>query len=525
MRTVKGALILVFVILMFGCWLMSLIASAFHERPNVEPEEVHRYGVVLLMAYCFLALITTIGEKAITFSPAEMAFLFPGPFSRRQLLCYKVVGAIMTLSLSALFFSLVMRRFAHMWIAAFLGALLILLFVHLFSMTVALVTTTLGEGAYTRRRKFMLIAFVLLIILLAATQGRDLLKLDPQELWKQVHGNALFNGLTTPLRWLFDIVTAENVWPDLILALGRGLLVNGALFAIVLVLDAQYLEMSAAASEQLYARLQRIRTAGTAAAAPSRPGKKPRFTLPDLPWWGGAGPTAWRQLLTVARAARNLLVILAIVLFIALRPLIFHDHKPDAAEDLTLPRTMVAMTFFMTMFFFTLLPFDFRGDLDRMDLLKSLPLGAWQIAVGELIAPVLLVATLQIFCLAAIQAVVGSLGWLLPAGVAFALPFDWLVFGVVNLLFLWFPTRMAQAGADFQLMGRQMLFMMVLWLSIALLAGTAAGVGGLVYWLTAQSQLPALVAAWLVLSGFGIGLIPLVASAFRRFDVAADTPP
>src|SRR5207253_6559544 len=141
-----------------------------------------------------------------------------------------------------------------------------------------------------------------------------------------------------------------------------------------LLLDAQYLETSAAASERLYARLQRMRTAGSAAAAgPSRPGKKPRFTLPDLPWWAGAGPTAWRQLLTTTRTGRNLLVMLAIVLFLALRPLIFQDRAATPDEGNASEYVMAGLVFGLVIFFIPLLPFDFRGDLDRMEVLKSLP--------------------------------------------------------------------------------------------------------------------------------------------------------
>src|SRR5262249_5152550 len=54
-----------------------------------HPAEVRRYGPLALAAYCVLELLIST-EGAITFSAAEVNFLFPGPLSRRQLLAYKV---------------------------------------------------------------------------------------------------------------------------------------------------------------------------------------------------------------------------------------------------------------------------------------------------------------------------------------------------------------------------------------------------------------------------------------------------
>ena len=52
-------------------------------------------------------------------------------------------------------------------------------------------------------------------------------------------------------------------------------------------------------------------------------------------------------------------------------------------------------------FLTTLAPFDFRGDVDQMALLKTLPTPAWRLALGEVLAPVLIFTLIQWAALAA----------------------------------------------------------------------------------------------------------------------------
>ena len=54
--------------------------------------------------------------------------------------------------------------------------------------------------------------------------------------------------------------------------------------------------------------------------------------------------------------------------------------------------------------------------------------------------------------------------------------------------------------------------------------GAAAVVGLVVYFLAGRRPAAGLAAAWLVLTGSGAALVPLVALAFNAFDVSRDTP-
>jgi hypothetical protein len=190
---------------------------------------------------------------------------------------------------------------------------------------------------------------------------------------------------------------------------------------------------------------------------------------------------------------------------------------------LVLLGTMVAM---LGLFMPSLLTFDFRADLDRMEVLKTLPLPAWRIVVGQLLAPVLLVTVVQIVMLAALQVVLGAFEPLLLAAPPFMLSFNFFVFGVENLIFLWFPTRqLAATPGDLQNFVR----VMVLWLVKLMLLMVIFGIGGalavIAYFIAGDSYVAAGITAWLCVTLCALGIVPLLCLAFDRFDVAADTPP
>jgi hypothetical protein len=160
-----------------------------------------------------------------------------------------------------------------------------------------------------------------------------------------------------------------------------------------------------------------------------------------------------------------------------------------------------------------------------MDLLKSLPIPAWRLAVGQLLAPVLLLSAIQLGALACIQALWGGVEVLLLYAVLIVWPLDLLAFGVDNMLFLWFPSRQTVATpGDFQLMGRQLLMLLAKFLALGIPAAVALVAWAVTFWLTGQQHLPAAAAVALVLAGFAVPMVPALAAAFRNFDVSRDMP-
>jgi hypothetical protein len=178
-----------------------------------------------------------------------------------------------------------------------------------------------------------------------------------------------------------------------------------------------------------------------------------------------------------------------------------------------------------------LLQFDFRGDLERIDVLKTLPFSPSAIVAGELITPVVFASLFEL-PLAICIAFLFQDQWLLIIVAAMALvpAINLFVFAFENLVFLWFPCRLANLGAgDFQAFGRQMLIMFLKFMLVMVVASLTAGTGALAWWLVSETWPAAawpMAAAtgWCVIMAFGLGLVPLVALAFRDFDPSLDTP-
>jgi ABC-2 type transport system permease protein len=527
LRTVKGALLTLFVAVLFAFWVFSLVVAAF-VRPATEragtPELARMYGPMALLAYCLLLLALPSSERMIAFTPAEINFLFPAPFSRRQLIGYKMTVIALKTASGTLLLSILFLQYAHSFIAAYIGLLLTAMFIQFLMMALALVAATVGALAYGRGRRWLL---ALLGVAVAA--GALFLRRHQWDraglilLIPELSRAPVISVILAPFRWFIEAFTAEHLWPDLVLWSGLCLAVNAVAVLLIMTLDAQYLETAAAASERVYVRLQRLRRGGLASAWASA--SKARFSLPSFPWCGGVGPIAWRQMLAAVRGLRGLLIFLVIVSSMAGWPLLLSpsDDRTDSARTIAAASAILTMSVFMLPM---LLTFDFRGDVDRIDVLKSLPIAPSRLVIGQLITPVLFASAVQLILLAILQVALGGLGKILPILAAFLLPFNFLFFGLENLLFLLFPTRMTPATpGDLQAMGRTMFSVFVKFLCMGLVAGVIALCATLVYFLLGERLAPALGCAWLLSAGADAALVPALVLAFRKFDVSVDTPP
>ena len=333
LRTVKGALLTLFVGILLSLWFVLLVATALmqpHGERLGRPELARTYGPMALLAYCVLLLALPSNERMIAFTPAEVNLLFPAPFSRRQLLAYKIVVMALKSIAGTLILAVLFMQYAHHFLAAYIGVMLTGMFVQLVMMTLALVAATVGALAYRRGRRWLL-ALVVAAVAIAAVFLRGKFQGDRSGwilLIPELSQSPVIWVILAPFRWFVDVFTAERLWPDLVVSSALGLSVDVALVVAIMALDAQYLETAAAASERVYARLEKLRRGGLASQWGSA--GRPRFSLPSFPWWGGAGPIAWRQMLAAVRSLKSLVLFLVIVGAIVGWPLLL--SRPDQAQ-------------------------------------------------------------------------------------------------------------------------------------------------------------------------------------------------
>src|SRR5204863_8208260 len=93
-----------------------------------------------------------------------------------------------------------------------------------------------------------------------------------------------------------------------------------------------------------------------------------RWRLPGRPQWRGAGPVEWRQLVTAVRGSRGMVYFMLTIVAAMTLPGLFIAREEPAVLIGAAMGILPMLSFFLMP---QLLQFDFRGDLERIDVLKT----------------------------------------------------------------------------------------------------------------------------------------------------------
>ena len=290
------------------------------------------------------------------------------------------------------------------------------------------------------------------------------------------------------------------------------------------------------ASQKLAARIAAARAGNWQRAKKNQKAKRPWFNLSPA----GPAPTAflWKNLLGIGQVfSPRLWIVLAVVVIVMGFSMgnVWHNQNLSVVLGIIIAIALAYSVFLGPQ----LLRLDFRHDLPLADVLKTFPLRGWQIALGEILAPVAVLAVLQwllllvetglLYCLPGPQTA------FLPAftfGAVVVLPFlDMLLLLIPNAAVLLFPSWI-QTGKDsprgVEATGQRLIFALgqLLVLAVALVPAAAAFVG--VFFLIKFTLNPitavpfaSLAAAMTLAVEAGCGVM-LLGKLFDRFDVAEE---
>ena len=524
----KGILATVALALLFAPSFVGAIILFFVPLPIRPTAAIERFGPIGLCVVTILTLATSTGSAALYFAPAEVDFLFSGPYRRRQLVAYRLTLVLIGSVTFGLFFGTIGKVNSPLFVSAFLGSMLVVLFYQLAQMVLGLTISLIGALAWSRARRWGLLAVLAGLVLAVAPSRASLLDRDWLVVARSVEASPVTVAVLTPFRWFVLTYTAPDL-PHLIRSGSLALLVDLGLAGLVFALDAGYLEASSLASARRLATARKMVKGGGAIKLSGTRKGQTRVSISDPPWWGGVGPNLWRQLLSALGNPTSLVVF---VLLAAGLGTFFGSVLPrreglGEALRVTLPMLLGVGLPMLTVLLSSLLAFDFRGDLDVMETLKMLPIAPGRLVLGQVLTPTLLATVIQgagiLGFLAGIggarghyHEVVGGLSFLVPANLYF--------FAVENLLFLWYPARIVVGQFNGMLAVREILLLLAKWLAVSVAALVVGGVGVGVFFALGRQTIPALVVAWLTLLGLAVALLPLLGRAFTRFDLSADTP-
>ena len=212
------------------------------------------------------------------------------------------------------------------------------------------------------------------------------------------------------------------------------------------------------------------------------------------------------------RNSRGLFILLSIFSTVGVVFVINHHTQKNPNFG-----SIAGVAIWINLIFVSMLKFDFRDELDRLDLLRSLPIRPIAIAAAEVAVPTLLLCAVQFLLLIAAACLHLAPIPILIAAAAFSLPFNLLLVSIENLMFLLFPLRsVGLIAGDMQMVGRQMIIFFCKFL--LLMTGLVlAALLALPAYILAQKSWPAFTAAmWLALLIISLSMIPILAQRFSR---------
>ena len=234
------------------------------------------------------------------------------------------------------------------------------------------------------------------------------------------------------------------------------------------------------------------------------------------PVFGGIGPIAWRQAINAVRnSGRVVLVFFGIAALTG--PLITNSGLPPTNSAI-----LGGLYFFVAFILPRTLACDFRGELSRMEHYKALPIAPWRICAGQLVMPVLISSSVQLVMIFSLLPFLDfTSAAILLAMAVYTLPFNMLLYGVENLVFLLFPSKLVPVGrVDFDFIGRNLVEFVLKTFIVFTVIAIARSVGIAAQRFTGEFFFTFGITSWLMLTYCAAMFIPMMAWAFRRFNVS-----
>lgn len=517
-RRPLGAFALLAGIALYAAWIdLSLMSPEL--RPGGQTDVPTRIAWYTLATSAFVALgigTATSGQLS-GFRRSEVDHLLPAPLERRDILRWRLMASAGNAMLVAPMLlpglTLGQGRFVGIAVGSLLSPLLLTVCTTAYLVGRAELARQLGERSARAIAWTAWLGTGALASWLGANAGGFGAGA------RRIVEGPLGDTLLRPMRGVAWLVSSPDTT-----ALGVLTTVGGILgFLLVLSaiterLEDAFLGVGIELGERLESRLARVRRGGGAGAYSSTTWN---VALPKPPWLGGVGPIAWARMAVILRQPGSFAAALGVqglAIVTGWAFVVFGGELADrgvqiaAAYGVTLSLTIIPMT----------LRTDFRGELDRIVLLRSLPLGAAPIVTGVLLPMMVLLAGIDLSwaTIAALARPQDALWTFLAALVL--LPLSALLLAIDNAMFLLFPHRVASAGIT-EVDARAVLVQAGSLLVGSVLAGTAIAIG-LAVGLATKSVYAAIAATFGLLSVLAAAALVLVFIVWVRFDVGRDLP-
>ena len=379
LKTPLGILAAIFLgFMVFG---MILGTSAGPSAPVADRQAMLASFLAFLL---ILGVLGGIGQRGLLFAKADLDLVFPGPFTRRQLLTYHFVPHHIAGSLLALMYVVLLGgRTMPSPLGCFLGFVLCQMTSAHLTAFAAELSMLVADKLYAKLRRFTIVLAVLVSVIGLLTivvsvggaasdggfgvGGRMRIAWDSP--WMQT--------LLYPAHAAGQMAAARTLADGLVPVLGLIACAAGS-FLLVSLLNVDFLENSYAATSRFRKRMAKARHGlHEAKVKESSRGPRSRF-------FTGAGAVLWLNALIMRRQLR---AVLGGVIVIAVMLAMFGRQSRSSTTILTV-LTMVPL--------WMALPVGFRMPREQLLTVRQLPLRGMAVVLALLAVPVLVPFALQV---------------------------------------------------------------------------------------------------------------------------------
>jgi hypothetical protein len=523
-------------------------------QPGLPLDRLSTEGLPMILIIGSIGLLVIVAlswasrrqRAALSFTEAEIAFLFPAPVGRAALVHYRLLSAGLATLFTALILTLVARRTPglspHAAIRA-AGWWLIFSTISLHSIGSAFVLTRWQDRGISALG-CQLIAWGVIAVVVGAPLAW---------LWFRAHGGT---GLGAdvfehgPVAWLlypFRLVLAPVMardGPAFVKALWPAVLLYAAHYWWVLRVQVGFEEASIARAEKRAQTLAAIRAGNWRAGQGKQKARRAPFDLqragrPELAF-------LWKNLLSTSESLRLRNALIAAAIMVTTHLLLagsgtYENVRPVASGVIGF------LAGYLIVFGPQLARQDLRRDLPNTDILKTYPLRGWQVALGELLTPAAIITVTMWLMLLALALLIPDPGarvpWLTPGlrvtatlGLALLAPLLCmmllLIANTAVVLFpAWLQSGAARGPQGIEVMGQRILMMfgqvlalMLMLAPVIIVAGLAFFVARLVVADMLAASLAVVLAAGIMVAEIAAG-VWLLGERFEKLDLSQELRP
>jgi ABC-2 type transport system permease protein len=367
----------------------------------VDPKVLELIGAVALFGAVAWGWIFGVERRVLAFSPAEVTFLFSGPVSRQGLIQFKLLRTQLLILFNALLWTLILSR-ERFGVSAWLRVISIWVMLTTLSfhrLGASFVRTSLSQhgrlGARHRSVSLVVLGAFLVALVWSIADALPELVAARQQVGSNfltavaaAFDRPLARVLTYPFRIMIRPLAAHSM-AEWVASLWPALLLMVLHYVWVVRSDTAFEEAAAEAS------LRRATALASGSISVPATGHRPRRALIRLSASGWpAGAILWKNLVAATRTRRMRNTAVSLALAGGIVAVLSFDAEGTLAEAAG----------WLALFWAGLMVLsgphyvrnDLRGDLLKLDLLRSYPLRGWSVVLAEAGASTLMLSLMQI---------------------------------------------------------------------------------------------------------------------------------